>query len=75
MPDVRPANDCEPTKSHQDIVNQWMLKTAIKENRKLKEGELRDACVAATGATWREVLAAHRSLPSHFRYKGGRPKN
>lgn len=75
MPDVRPANDCEPTKSHQDIVNQWMLERATKENRKLKKPELMDACRTETGATWREALAAYQSLPPHFRYKGGRPKN
>lgn len=65
-------NARDNTTIRQDRADQWMLKRAAKENQKLKQSTLLfRACMAETGATWRESLAAHRNLPEELRFKQG----
>jgi hypothetical protein len=63
----------KPPGSGQAEAAAWLLARATKENRKLKQSDYRKECMAETGATWDEYLAAMRDLPERYRYKRGNP--
>jgi hypothetical protein len=60
----------------QQVVNDWMLRRAEAEKRRLKQndGALRHECMGATGATWDQVTMAFQALPPKYRYPRGKSR-